>query len=556
MVSETKQIFKCFGCGKGWNIITFAMEYERLDFVDTLKLLAEQNHLDLNNYPKYTSDPAIKEHKQQAKSLNQIASQHFQNNLQSNPQALEYLHWRHIDNQIIQLFGIGYAPDSYYDLHNYLKKLSYTQEQITESGLCKVGASWDMFDFFRKRIIFPIFDVVGNIIAFAWRVLDPKDSPKYINLSDTALYDKSKTLYGIHLAKAHINEHKCIVIVEGYMDVIALYRIGLPVGLATCGTALSADHLKQIKRYSDTVYFLFDNDDAGFAATVRWLKIAYGMDIYPSVLRLGFTLWNSGKISEEWEQRSVDKNREANLLITSVASEASQSSDILPKEKKNVTLKDIDDFANAGGTKEELLASKEDGMSFVIKTLKSKYDLHNPVEKKKVLHECFDLIRSIADLSIMQHYLGLLSTLLDISDQIVLSQYKIRYKSNRTYQTQNTNDSNTVSIDSKELLDALLIEDSRKQYSTSPQLEQIINYYKKLQSYQKQPESNPKLETQNSHLLRRDHELNSLEEVKRIQFIGTMIKKQADVMLKQVIKTSVLSSDEKTQLLEERKKIW
>lgn len=104
MVSEVKQIFKCFGCGKGGNIITFAMEYERLDFVDTLKLLAQSAHLDLDRYPSYHSDPAVKESKQQTKSINQLAAQYFSNNLQSNPSALEYLHQRHIDDQIIQTF--------------------------------------------------------------------------------------------------------------------------------------------------------------------------------------------------------------------------------------------------------------------------------------------------------------------------------------------------------------------------------------------------------------------------------------------------------------------
>lgn len=545
MVSETKQIFKCFGCGKGGNIITFAMEYERLDFVDALKLLAEQSHLDLNKYPKYTSDPAVKEHKQQAKGLNQVAAQHFQNNLQSNPAALEYLHNRHIDNQIIESFWIGYAPDSYYELFNYLKKLGYTNEQMTEAWLCKVGPSGDMFDFFRKRIIFPIFDVVGNIIAFAGRVLDPKDSPKYINLSDTALYDKSKTLYGIQLAKSHVSEHQCVVIVEGYMDVIGLYRIGLPVGLATCGTALSADHLKQIKRYSDNVYFLFDNDDAGFAATVRWLKIAYGMDIYPAVLKLWIT-------NSEWW---LSNNESVSDLPTSNKPQEPQAS-----SKKLATLKDVDDFANAWGTKEELLASKEDGMSFVIKALRSKYDITNPVEKKKILHECFDLIRSIPDLSITQHYLGSLSSLLDISDQIVLSQYKTRYKTNRTYQTQQQTTESTPSMDTKSLLNALLINDNRKQYSHSDQLQHMIDYYKKLQDAQGGASSIenwalPEQELHNWELLRWDHESVWLEEAKIIQLIWSMIKKEADILLKQVIKTSALSSEQKSELLEQRKKL-
>ena len=134
-------------------------------------------------------------------------------------------------------------------------------------------------------------------------------------------------------------------------------------------------------------------------------------------------------------------------------------------------------------------------MSFVITTLKSKYDIHNPVEKKKVMHECFDLIRSVADLSITQHYLSLLSTLLEISDQIVLSQYKVRYKSNRSYQNQSTAEIVTTTIDTKTLLQALLINDNRKQYTSNEQLQQMIDYYKKLYNAQFNTENaeNPEL---------------------------------------------------------------
>ncbi|MFA7284511.1 MAG: DNA primase [Candidatus Absconditabacterales bacterium] len=505
MVSETKQIFKCFGCGKGGNVITFAMEYERLDFVDTLKVLAETAHLDLNNYNKFHSDPAVKESKEHTKSINQLAAQHFSNNLQANPTALEYLHQRNLDDQIIQTFGLGYAPDGYYDLINYLKKMGCSTEQILESGLCKTGPSGDIYDFFRKRIIFPIRDVVNNIVAFAGRVTDSQDSPKYLNLSDTPLYDKSKTLYGIHLAKQHIAEHKCIIVVEGYMDVIGLYRIGLPVGLATCGTALTEEHLKQIKRYSDTVILLFDNDDAGRAATIRALKMAYAYDLYPSVLSLPDGM------------------------------------------------KDIDDFANAGKTKEDLLATKQDGMLFVLETMKKRHDLNNPVEKKKIINECFDLIRSIADLGITQHYIGAIAHHFDLSDQIVLSQYKMWYKQNRSYQSRIEPEIKSNKRDTKQLLDAIIYNDNRKQYTQNEIIVSHIQYYKTLQQHTSSTESTGKAD--NGELLRRDHETHDLDDNKVTQLIGSMLKKETDILLRQLIKTSILSAEEKGKLLEERKKL-
>ena len=153
---------------------------------------------------------------------------------------------------------------------------------------------------------------MGNVIAFTGRVLDPQDSPKYLNITNTTLYDKSKALYGINFVKKHINEHHKIIVVEGNMDVIALHRIGLPIGVATCGTSLTHDHIKIIQRHTDQVYFLFDNDDAGFSATIRALKIAYEHDIYPQILQLHHPL-----IQEKMG-------------------------------KQNKSIKDIDDFANAG----------------------------------------------------------------------------------------------------------------------------------------------------------------------------------------------------------------
>jgi len=166
-------------------------------------------------------------------------------------------------------------------------------------------------------------------------------------------------------------------------------------------------------------------------------------------------------------------------------------------------------------------------MSFVIKTLKNKYDIHNPVEKKKVLHECFDLMRSVVDLSITQHYLSTISNLLEISDQIVLSQYKTRYKSNRSYQNSQTQETGTSSLDKALLLGALIINDNRKSYTTSDQLQIMMDYFKKLNDYSGRTlhnsfsngESKENSERLNSELLWWDHELSGLDDNKIIQII-------------------------------------
>ncbi len=518
MVSDSKGIYKCFGCGKGGDVITFAMEYERLDFVDTLKYLGEYAHLDTTKYTKFTPDPVLKESKEHTKNLNQVISNHFQSLLKEDKIALEYLHKRNIDNSIIEHFQLGYASEWYHDDINYLKKYGFSEEQIIESGLCKVGTSGDIYDFFRKRIIFPIQDIVGNIVGFWGRVIDPQDNPKYLNLSDTPLYDKSKILYGINFAKKNVVEYEKIIIVEGYMDVIGLYRLWLPIGVATCGTALTADHIKILKRTSDHIYFLFDNDDAGFSATVRGLKIAYSQDLYPQVLQL---------------------------------------TTISTAEKP---IKDVDDFANSGGTTDQLMETSIDGLLYVLNHLKNQYNITNPVDKKKVTNSLFEIIAAIADMSIMQHYLQQISLWLDISEQILLSQYKIRYKQNKVgirQEKQEQRSSENVGMDSKGLIHALIASNTLSDYTQDESVKNALDFYQELLKlhYKENGLIQSWTTDQQSALLWRDHEVLPFDENKRAQFIKQLVGKLIDEELRDIIKTSVLSPEQKTEILEKRKKL-
>lgn len=514
MVSDSKGIFKCFGCGKWWDVITFAMEYERMDFVDTLKHLAEYAHIDLEKYPKFSSDPNIKQSKEQTKSLNQTTCNHFQANLQSNVSALEYLHKRNLDNQIISLFQLGYAPEWYYDLINYLKKYGFTTDQILEAGVCKAGPSGDIYDFFRNRIIFPIQDQVGNIIAFTGRIIDPKDNPKYLNITNTTLYDKSKALYGINFVKKHISTHNKIIVVEWNMDVIALHRLWLPIGVATCGTSLSQEHVKTLKRHTDHILFCFDNDEAGFSATVRWLKMAYEQDLFPQVIELE-------NLDEKFS-------------------------------KAYGKIKDIDDLANAGGNGDDLLSASGDGLVFVINQLKKKYNLTNPVDKKKVIDTLFEIIKSINDLSITQHYIHEISNHIDINEQTLLSQYKSRYKKTRFWSKKEEEIGGKAQFNYILLLQSLIENENWKKYVQWDKIIQIITYYKELNAIiHGEKESTTEL----SNELWRDQEMHGMDEEKKNQFIGSLCLRQIDELLKSVIKTSALSGEQKADFLERRRKL-
>jgi DNA primase len=379
---------------------------------------------------------------------------------------------------------------------------------MLESGVCKAGTSGDIYDFFRNRIMFPIWDQIGNIIAFTWRVLDPNDNPKYLNITNTSLYDKSKVLYGINFVKKHISEHNKIIVVEWNMDVIALHRLWLPIAVATCWTSLSHEHIKLLKRHTDHVYFSFDNDDAGFSATVRWLKLAFEQDLYPQVLQIS-QLQQYGKC------------------------------------------KDIDDLANAWWTTQDLLSTAVDALEFVIQQLWIKYNLSNPVDKKKCVDTIFEIIKSINDLSITQHYIGLSSKLLDISEETLLWQYKSRYKKIRF--STNKPQEEKMNIDHNSLIDALFQEELQTHYQWSEKVQYILSYYERLLAISKIEKSNS--EESKGYILWRDKELDGLDNEKKEQFIYNVIIKRIDELLKSIVKLSSIGTIEKTELMEMRRRL-
>lgn len=527
MVSDSKGIFKCFGCGKGWDVITFTMEYERLDFIDALKYLADQAHIDITKFEqKFQHDPKVKQHKEQSKSINQSACKHFEDNLKQSALIQQYLQTRNIDSSIVAQFQLGFAVDSYYDMINYLKKQNFQTQEVLESWICKQGPSGDIHDFFRKRLIFPIRDQLGTIIAFSWRVIDSQDSPKYLNISNTSLYDKSKALYGINFVKKHINEHNHIIVVEWYMDVIALHRLWLPIWVATCWTSLTHDHAKTIKRYTDRVSFVFDNDQAGIDATIRGLKIAYEYDLFPQV-----------------------------LVIT-------QLNDVLTPLKP---LKDIDDLANAWGTSDQLMSTAMDWLSYILMQLKKRYDITNPVDKKKILSIVFEVIRSINDVSILQHYIDIIAQWLSMSSHVILEQYKIRYKQNRfggpTKDTNKRNEPIRESIDTWALIQALAHNHQWKLYIHHPWLEELFWLYNEVQTLMNDS-SQESLTDQwwekNDHdsaLLWREKEFDELDDIKRNQLVKSMMIKLLTNQVKHLLKVHHISPEIKKKLTEQRSTI-
>ena len=285
-VSGDKQMYYCFGCGAGGNVITFIMERENYNFVETIKLLAKKRNILL---PEAEYSPEVKEKMRRKQILLEIhkeAGKYFYYNLHHQEEASvkAYLTKRQLEESVQKKFGLGYAKGNHYDLYNYLKSKNFSQELILESGLViksKHGTGY--YDRFSDRLMFPIFDVHGRVIAFGGRVMDGSN-PKYLNSPETSLFDKGMNLYSLNYART--SGKKELFIVEGYMDVIAMYQAGIHNVVATLGTAFTTGHAQLIKKYVSDVILLYDSDDAGIRATIRAIPILELANIKVRVLHL------------------------------------------------------------------------------------------------------------------------------------------------------------------------------------------------------------------------------------------------------------------------------
>lgn len=289
-VSPEKQIFKCFGCGKGGNAIHFLQEYEGLSFREALEMLATEAGVDLSSYRR-SATSGKKEEKTYLYELNKSTAQFFHRHLQKVPnKAFDYLQQRKITKEIIQLFMLGYAPDSWDELVQYLKKKGFQLQEAEKLGLVSLSSRQNYIDKFRDRLMFPIFDLNKNIVGFGGRVLDSKDeTAKYINSPESLIYHKSKILFGLSHAKDAIRKEKFVIFVEGYFDFLRLFQGGIENVVATLGTAFTEEHARLIKRFTDKVYLCYDADKAGLNAILKaaLLIINHQFEIYTILLPAG-----------------------------------------------------------------------------------------------------------------------------------------------------------------------------------------------------------------------------------------------------------------------------
>ena len=284
-INEYEQYYHCFGCGASGDVIKFVEKFEALDFYDACKKLAEYAGMEL---PEYQMDENLVKTKKKRERLYQVlvdTAKFYYSNLKGENArpALEYLAKRKLDTATIKEFGIGYST-GWSELVTYLKSLGYTDEEMLDAGVVEKKDGGKLYDCFGKRLCFPIFDILGHVVGFSARVLEKTDFAKYKNTSQTLVFDKSRCIYGISQLKKLKNTEKIneVVIVEGQMDVISLYKCGVKNAVACMGTALTINHAKDLKRFADKVILCFDGDNAGKKATLRSIDILVnaGLNVY------------------------------------------------------------------------------------------------------------------------------------------------------------------------------------------------------------------------------------------------------------------------------------
>lgn len=291
-VNGQRQIFKCFGCGVGGNVITFLMKYENMTFPEAIKVLADRAGVALPQMEYTEEEKRSNDRKQQLLQINKEAAKYYYSVLKS-PQGKrgeEYLKSRGLSDDTIRNFGLGFAPQNA-SLYNYLKSLpeKYRDDILKASGIFNFSESYGVRDKFWNRVIFPIMDANNKVIAFGGRLMSEgaieegdKKIPKYLNSPETEIFDKSRNLYGLNIARR--SRAGYLILCEGYMDVIALHQAGFDMAVASLGTAFTSGHATLVRRFVKSVYLSYDSDEAGVKAALRALPILKAVGISAKVI--------------------------------------------------------------------------------------------------------------------------------------------------------------------------------------------------------------------------------------------------------------------------------
>ncbi|MDD3435912.1 MAG: DNA primase [Candidatus Gastranaerophilales bacterium] len=445
-VNPAKGIFKCFGCGEGGDALSYLIKTRGITFAELIKELASEFGLELPNTFSGVKNKDVRE--QMIKACYK-AAEFYQHSLfatADGEQAVSYLSNRGIDEKIIKRYMLGFANKEPSHLYNSLKE-QFTDEILEKAGLVLKTQKGDYIDRFRNRIAIPIHDENGDIVAFGARAVEEGQNPKYLNSSDSLIYNKSKILYGLYFAKESIKQSDSIIIMEGYFDVISAQANGIENCVASCGTSLTPEHIKLISRYSKSrkIYLAFDTDSAGIKATSRGAEI----------IKEAFTgLGNIKQFDENYSNTNNDKYACEIRVIT-------------PPEGK-----DPDEFIRTAGA-EAYFKHLEHApllIDFQInEALKQRNEAKTPNEKMKLVKEIIPILAEIQNKIIRTEYVKMVASTLNIDEGAMLSEINRFDDVLDELKSDNvkaivTNSSNILEKAQKNLLSLFLINESHFSY--------------------------------------------------------------------------------------------
>lgn len=386
-VSPGKQMYYCFGCGAGGNVFTFLMQYENFSFQEAMQSLAERSGIKLPEVEYSKEARAEADRKAVLLEINKKAAKYYYCQLRSpqGSQGFHYLKGRGLSDEIMQKFGLGYADKYNNSLYQYLKKEGYSDDLLKDSGLFIYDERRGVTDKFWNRVMYPIMDVNSKVVGFGGRVMgDAK--PKYLNSPETKIFDKSRNLYGLNIARS--SRKKNLIICEGYMDVISMHQAGFNNAVASLGTALTSQQASLLKRYTDDVLIIYDMDEAGVRAALR----------------------------------AIPMLRTAGLRTKVV--------DLRPH-------KDPDEFIQALGTQafEERLEKAENSFLFEIRILYGQFDMSDPQGKTDFFHKTAEKLMRFEDEIERNSYVESISRIYGIAQETLQQQIrKLAMKGTTAYQ--------------------------------------------------------------------------------------------------------------------------
>ena len=378
VVYPDTQSFYCFGCGAAGDVINFVRKYNNLGYVEAVKQLAGRAGM-----PLPEEDDRESRARQRLLEINRCAARYFYENLNAKtPEAaMARRYWkekRGLSDAAIRRFGLGYAPEDFGGLLHYLKRRGFREEELETSGLVKRSAKGNLYDIFRHRVMVPIIDVRGAIIAFGGRVLDDS-KPKYVNSPETLVYHKSDTVFALQIAKKSASRR--FVLCEGYMDVISMQQAGIDTAVCACGTALTPDQVKLISQYAEEVILSYDSDEAGQKATLRSLELFRNSPVKVGVLQIPGA-------------------------------------------------KDPDEYIKKYGAErfKALLDGVGNALDFRLKRLRDKYDLSQDSQRLEYIKEAVDMLAERSNPTEQEVYAGRLAEETNVSKTAIMTQLETAVK--------------------------------------------------------------------------------------------------------------------------------